>query len=629
VGALHPRCITDFLCAPLEAQDKGILNAVKINRLPDANPAARQWLILIAIDDYQNNQFLGDLKSCKRDLQSLREVLFSRFGYAAANTVEIYDSAATRKNIERAVFELIKKVGESDTVLLVFSGHGYYDEDAQLGYWYPYEAEAVPDGIPNSVVRDWCRSFKAGKVLVVADSCFAGSLLVREGFTPDATRKSRELLAGGGLHPVADAGSPDGKHSIFNYYLCDSLKRLADKGRPFVTNELYVDLYTPVKGSSEQEPQKGIIQETFHEGGQFLFYPKGGVKPPPEPVKPPETGDLDNLLQSEKQRREAEEARQDLLNKATDYFSKCNALDKQPVTTAEGAAACRMAWEMYVEKFRASGHQIAYAEQRITYWRDWRAPVVAPPVAPPPVTPQPAASAGGKTMTLDLGGGVRMNFALISAGTFEMGDSGNTHTVRLTKPFYMGETEVTQAQWKAVMGDEPWSSSQYKGRSANAAANYISWDAATEFCQKLSQKTGKAVRLPTEAEWEYACRAGSTGKYCFGDNERSLGEYAWFEDNAEKAGRDYAQEVGQKKPNAWGLFDMHGNVWEWCSDWYGDYSSGTVSDPAGPSSGSYRVLRGGSWDDLPDGCRSASRVWSTPALTTDVDGFRVVFAQDF
>ena len=138
------------------------------------------------------------------------------------------------------------------------------------------------------------------------------------------------------------------------------------------------------------------------------------------------------------------------------------------------------------------------------------------------------------------------------------------------------------------------------------------------------KKLGSGFRLPTEAEWEYAWRAGSTTAYCFGDDESRLKEYAWYDDNAYDVGEKYAHGVDQKKPNAWGLYDLHGNVWEWCQDWYGEYPTGSVTDPMGPRSGSLRVGRGGSWFDTAGYCRSADRIHGSPGGRNDIVGCRLV-----
>lgn len=229
-------------------------------------------------------------------------------------------------------------------------------------------------------------------------------------------------------------------------------------------------------------------------------------------------------------------------------------------------------------------------------------------------------------LTLDLGNNVKMKLALIPAGKFMMGspdserdrinNEGPQREVTLSQPFYTGVTEVTQEQYEALMGKNP---SNFKGPTN--PVEQVSWDDAVEFCKKLSEKTGKKVRLPTEAQWEYACRAGSKTRFAFGDNDSDLGDYAWYTSNSENK----THQVAQKKPNAFGLYDMHGNVWEWCADWYADsYPSGKNTDPKGPDSGRDRVLRGGSWGVDPLRCRSAFRLGLEPDFRYYYFGFRVV-----
>ena len=178
------------------------------------------------------------------------------------------------------------------------------------------------------------------------------------------------------------------------------------------------------------------------------------------------------------------------------------------------------------------------------------------------------------------------------------------------------------------MGSRPWSSKNYVRKNANNPAVYISWNDCQAFIRKLNQmEGGNKYRLPTEAEWEYACRAGSAKRFSFGNSDGQLGGYTWYDGNTDSAGEAYAHGVGTKKPNVWGLYDMHGNVWEWCRDWYGDYPSGSVIDPEGPSSGVYRVYRGGSWGDEAGGCRSANRNRREPGNRFVILGFRLVRAR--
>ena len=213
---------------------------------------------------------------------------------------------------------------------------------------------------------------------------------------------------------------------------------------------------------------------------------------------------------------------------------------------------------------------------------------------------------------------VTFKMILVEAGTFTMGateeetgalDSEKpTHQVTLTKDYYIGETEVTQALWYAVMGQKPtsdgsaWESSY--GLGDNYPAYRISWNDCQEFISKLNQLTGLSFRLPTEAEWEYAARGGNKATIqTLYSGSNTIDEVAWYYDNSSSS----THEVAGKAANALGLYDMSGNVWEWCNDWYGSYSSGAQTDPTGPSGGLYRVLRGGDWYDFATNCRVAYR----------------------
>ena len=266
----------------------------------------------------------------------------------------------------------------------------------------------------------------------------------------------------------------------------------------------------------------------------------------------------------------------------------------------------------------------------------------------------------------------RIEFVLIPAGEFLMGSSEGEikrveeknkndvartpdmfsrespqHRVRITKPFYMAkyETTVTQFRWFVdkrgyrtdteksggarmwvdgkwqKVADVSWRNPYFEQRDQNPVT-CVSWNDATAFCKALTHALGLQIALPTEAQWEYACRAGSTGQFCYADNHEAnqLGEYAWYRSNSDKK----THSVGQRKANAWGLYDLHGNLWESCQDWYGEgyYGSSTRSDPRGPSSGTARVLRGGSWGHGSGVLRSAFRGKNSPDDSSNASGFR-------
>ena len=213
----------------------------------------------------------------------------------------------------------------------------------------------------------------------------------------------------------------------------------------------------------------------------------------------------------------------------------------------------------------------------------------------------------------------------VQGGTFTMGatseqgsdaysDEKPAHRVTVGD-FYIGKYEVTQAQWKAVMGSNP---SSFKGD--NLPVERVSWNDVQEFIRKLNALTGKTFRLPTEAEWEYAARGGNKSqgyKYAGSNNIETV---AWYYGNSGSK----THPVGGKAPNELGLYDMSGNVFEWCSDWYGSYSSGSLTNPQGPSSGSFRVLRGGSWDYRSRFCRVSDRYYYIPDGGSNYYGFRLV-----
>jgi len=249
----------------------------------------------------------------------------------------------------------------------------------------------------------------------------------------------------------------------------------------------------------------------------------------------------------------------------------------------------------------------------------------------------PVASASRpKEKTIDLGNGVTMDLVLIPAGSFYMGsptseknrrdNEGPLRKVQITKSFYMGMYEVTQGQYIAVMEASP---SHFNDRKLPAYD--ILWDEAVAFCDKV----GRGARLPTEAEWEYACRAGTQTRFSHGDDldGSQLGEYAWYRANSQRPGQSKPTPrdihyPGQKKPNQFGLYDMHGNVGEWCADWYEyGYRNAESINPTGPSEGKVRVVRGGIWYATLPNCRSASRDWVPPSSRVYV-GFRIVLDAD-
>jgi formylglycine-generating enzyme required for sulfatase activity len=245
--------------------------------------------------------------------------------------------------------------------------------------------------------------------------------------------------------------------------------------------------------------------------------------------------------------------------------------------------------------------------------------LVTPQSAQPQRTP---VSTSNNSLVLECGNGVKLELVKVAAGSFNMGsndysDEQPIHRVNL-REFLIGKYPVTQAQYQAIMGTNP---SNFKG-SQNPVEE-VSWHDAVKFCEELSRRNGQKVKLPTEAQWEYACRAGSTGKYCFGDDVSKLGNYAWYNENSGSK----THPVGGKLANSWGLHDMHGNVWEWCEDvWHENYNGAPSDGSAWLTGGEQnrRALRGGSWFNDGFVCRSANRVSNNAVVRNSDNGFRVV-----
>jgi formylglycine-generating enzyme required for sulfatase activity len=313
--------------------------------------------------------------------------------------------------------------------------------------------------------------------------------------------------------------------------------------------------------------------------------------------------------------------------------------DWQEYVTARARLGAAERRELWIELCQSHGVEPGTEPGDLEWTADGvrRVVVVAAPVAPvprPAPTPAPApvpsptrAPRIGDVFRTDIG----MELLWIPAGKFRMGspegvgdDAERPQTeVTISRPFWMGKYPVRQRDWTAVMGDNP---SDFEGEDLPVES--VDWNQCVEFGRKLTERMkgkvpeGYEFRLPTEAEWEYACRAGTTTQWSFGNEESAMERYGWYDKNA----GGQTQPVGQKLGNAWGLHDMHGNVWEWCLDWWGSYPGGRVTDPKGPATGSYRVGRGGSWYDSARCCRSAVRDGGIPGHRRDLLGFRLVLA---
>ena len=535
----------------------------------------------------------------------------------------------------------------------------------------------------------------ARHVLLISDSCYSGSLFGRARAMPPVinskyylglyNEKSRWGMTSGNKTPVADDGT--GGHSVFAYQLIKELRKNSKKY--LSTQELYTRIAPIVSNNAEQTPLCRPIRNTGDQGGEFIFIASSGavvyepsksktdaflsvesnVKGARVLVDGRYIGSTDlssvkvstgeHLIRVEKDGYEAYIKRMNFekgrsMSMFVDLNPKPPSKGRLYIDTQPGDAKVRilniepgfyqgmdLEARRYHVEVSARGFKTKTLWVNLSAGEDKNLDIRLSPV--------PASEPAGE-ITNSLG----MVFVYIKPGTFMMGSPSSEpgrssderqHRVTLTKGFYMQTTEVTQGQWHAIMGNNP---SDFKNCGDDCPVEKVSWNDMQTFVQKLNRKEEThRYRLPTEAEWEYAARAGSTTAFengrisefqCgYDSNLDAMGwycgnsgvKYSGCFDASEWGGPKCAgtHPVAKKQPNAWGLYGMHGNVWEWCQDWYEkNYPLGSATDPTRTSTDSYRVYRGGSWYDSARLCRSAYRNWGKPGFRLNYLGFRLVLS---
>jgi formylglycine-generating enzyme required for sulfatase activity len=548
--------------------DRGVL----IGPAPKTKAGGQRWALIIGINDYAN---VPALRYGRSDAEALARVLVEKCGFPKDNVVLMTDAQDVRSNDFaryptrgnlRARIDLIAQVAEQNDLLIVsFSGHGLNIDGR--GYLVPVDGASNDIGsvIPVSWVKEALESSPAKQRLLLLDARHSGAA------RGDPTESPAEAL----LSPLAGA-------AFATIASCDS------------------------RQLSHEDPKTGH--------GVFTQAVIKGL-----------TGKADSQA----------EGNRDSTITANELFAYAS-LKVEQWSLREGKKQTPVLRGEFKDRIELAQIGVSDASNK---------PAESTLVTTAPVNPKTRIRRPGEIFTNSIG----MKLVHIPAGSFMMGSSDSPaqlarrydtkeeyfgdefpqHQVRISKGFWMGQTEVTQAQYKSVMNAQPWSEMDYVQQSDSNPAVCVSWDDAAAFCRKLSQQESITYRLPTEAEWEYAYRAGTTARYSFGDSDSSLGDYAWFSDNTRDVDQEYAHVVGRKKPNSWGLYDMHGNVYEWCSDWYKEdyYAQSPRDNPTGPSSGTAHSMRGGSWYGYELGLRCSERAWGSPDLRVLNVGFRVVRSQ--
>lgn len=575
------------------APDKGVAGVVSETERGAERP--RRWAVLIGVNRYTDAAGIGDLSYCVADMRLLYKALTGPGGgFDPKNVLLMVDDSPeeihrpTYSNIVAMVPRWLEDAGPDDDVLIAFSGHGI-NEDGEA-YLLPSSARMGRlrlTAVPLKFMREWMDACKARRKLLLLDCCHSGA-----GKAPAIMKKDflDELEKGEGFVRLASCG-PDQKsnedkdlasavsrgHGVFSFYLCEGLGGAADYDRDgrIDVDEAY--RYAMLR-TREWARGKGLRQDPVKSGAVTgLITIAYQLPAPSEPVRVPPAQE-----------------------------------DRPALPGPEGRPGPALAMPSWAEKMLGDG--------RISKTQRDYANEAGLPVA----------------RDLDLGGGVTLGLVLVPPGEFMMGspaepqryryedDERPRHRVRITRPFYIGIQEVTQAQYRAIMNANP---SDREG--ADLPVETVSWADAASFCRKLSEKTGLGVRLPTEAEWEYVCRAGTTTQFYFGDELADINQHAWHggEGDGQWSTADgRPHPVGQKAPNPWGVFDVYGNVWEWCQDWYGGeyYRASPEKDPAGPPTGEGRVVRGGSWERPYRQMYSSLRHAKNPDEADRETGFRIV-----
>ncbi len=617
--------------------------------------AGRYYALVIGNNAYTS---LPKLKTAEADAREVAVLLKDYYGFETKILLN-----ATRGQIVSALSSYRRALGPEASLLIYYAGHGV--NDADKAYWLPVDAER--DDTANWIIADtitqMLKVIPARHVLVVSDSCYSGTLTrglgeslpratEREHFLQRmATGRSRTLMASGGDEPVADGGG-DGRHSVFANALLRGLQ-VMDKAR-FTGAELFRDyVEESVAGRANQTPEYNPLKNSGHESGDFIFIriktdgknAEMAVKSPTGPVAvDPAAFELEywNAIKGSSDPEEYRDYLEKYPNGQFAAIARRRAAGGRDGNNTGGGAPAVSNPPAVNSGSRSNAARPAAASARLS----------------PPVPANLLRSFEYLTLTLDargnlksrgnksatyyaedLGGGVGLEMVEVPGGSFLMGspdteanrskDEGPQHQVTVPV-FWMGKYEVTQAQYQAVMGTNP---ANFKG--SNLPVEQVSWNDAMEFCQRLSAKTGREYRLPSEAEWEYAARAKTTTPFAFG--ETVTPELVNYDGNypygnaAKGAYREKTMDAGASgAANGFGLFDMHGNVWEWCLDhWhenYGGLVSNAPTDGAAWLSGgdsTLRVLRGGSWNGDAGHCRSALRGGNEQGKRNLLIGFRV------
>jgi formylglycine-generating enzyme required for sulfatase activity len=587
------------------ANDKSIAGTEET--LLPLNKRGKNYFLGIGINDYEK---CTKLNNAVKDIEDFKTLLVEKYDFEEKNTKIVSNTDAKRENIFQTLRVYLQNLESNDNLIFYFSGHGELDRVLNEGYWIPFEAQkgAWHEYISNAEIRTYLNAMPCKHLFLIVDSCFSGSLFLSKNAKKiDADRRetepSRWALTAGRTELVDD-GEP-GENSPFAKWLLNILQK---NDKPLSVSLLCASVKELVIPNSNQTPRGEPMNIKGHEGGEFVFHLSESEEQKENRIWAKALAEnteksFNSYLSLYRKGAYAMIARQKSKDLAIEAdFAKAKKIDKA------------FAYHDFLDRYEDEEHpRLVDAELRIktlevdvkSIQNEKNTIIQAPNIIIP------------KKLEFE------PELVFVKGGTFMMGSNdGNIyeqpiHEVKVDG-FYIGKYPVMQKEWKAIMGNNP---SHFKGD--NLPVESVSWEDTKVFLQKINEKTKKKYRLPTEAEWEYAARGGDKSKGFIYSGSNDIEEVAWYEKNA-----DYkTHTVGTKKSNELGIYDMSGNVWEWCEDWYDAdyYAKSLKQNPKGADSSSFRVARGGSGACASEVCRVAVRGSVTPEDCFNDLGIRIIF----
>ncbi len=603
---------------------RGFIDDVKSFFCEKVSPSGSRYGLVIGIDKHRCSKW--DLNCAVNDANDMYRLMIDpNCGMFEPNKTKILQNAkVTHAAVRSELSALVKKAKEKDAVWIYFAGHAaLVNGHTHLILYESDENDIYGTGFCGADFVRLLKDIKAKRLVLFLDCCHAKAVL-KDGLTPRAVPTPEELFASfKGCGRVGICASKDkekaiestaDEHGLFTKCLIEGLRGAADANRDGVVT--FAELFAYVDGEKKEYKSQTIVRIGEDEQGFPLTLNKSVIED-----------------------REALSVKCDsLIGRGSDKLSTDEAEFCVKVLYKENITEHEETLIGYIREIGEQSFKIARLKSLIKAAK----PISNTPEVYPVTSSEkyelvtrdaPKAQASkprpkqrrrvAKGLAAEITNVIGMKLKLIQPGSFVMGsDNGEPdekplHKVTISKHFYIGIYPVTQDEYFAIMKDNP---SHFKGDGRRPVEG-VTWQDANKFCAKLSDKDEKLVyRLPTEAEWEYCCRAGTSTAYYWGDEVDSL--HCWFFENSDGE----THPVGSLLPNPWGLFDMLGNVWEWCMDRYGEYQSVAETDPHGPICGKSRVLRGGSLGYDASFCRGTCRGSKSPTYRSSDDalGFRVV-----